>query len=159
VRRDEPLAEDREENLVRGVFIALVSGLWFSSLAAVLKHGEVAIVVVPALAVFWSWVALGTCVGLFVTDRCLAALSSGQALAASLLTAAFSGACVFTGAHEHFPLSLRQFLHFNQDLVGYYLVWLQIVYFVVATLASLLISATATSIARLRRRRPAVQPV
>lgn len=149
----KPVAEQRGRSLSLAIAVALLLGLSISALAAVLEHGELACLVIPALVVFWCWVALGTCVGLLIIDRRLAPMAAWQAHTAALLTALLCGMGLFTGAHEYVLRSVRQLLRFSQDLIGYYLVSLQLLYFVAAALASFLASAAVHSIDCLQHRR------
>ena len=72
--------------------------------------------------------------------------ASRQAHAAALLVALLCGAGVFTGAHDFLFRSLEPLFRFNPDLIGYHLVWIQLLYFGAAGLASFLCSAALASL-------------
>jgi len=139
-----------ERNLLRAVAGALLAGLLLSTVAAVHENGVLAFLIVPALAVFWAWVALGTICGLMLTHRWIAPLPARQANAAAFLAALLCGAGVFTGAHEPLFRSLQPLFRFNPDLIGYHLVGIQLAYFGAAALASFLSSAALACLSPLR---------
>lgn len=138
-----------ERRLGLAILVAFLLGIVVSVVAAVLEYGVLAFFVIPALVVFWAWVALGTCAGMFTIHRFLVLSEAWQAHAVAQLTALLCGACLRAGAHDHVLSSVRQLLRFNQDLAAYYLVGLQLVYFVAAVLGSALISVAMHASARL----------
>lgn len=142
---------ERRDRILPVILVPLLLGLLVSAIVALFEHGSPALLLVgPSLVVFWSWVGLGTSTGLSVAGRLLGPPVSWQAYAASLLTALLCGASLYAGIHERVLPSFTEPLRLNPSLLGYYLIWLQFLYFVAAILFSIVASAALRSIGRLQ---------
>jgi hypothetical protein len=138
------------------VWVAILAGMAISFLVEFWQKAEFALLLLPALAFFWAWVGLGSCLGLLVTHRWLAPMGRWQAHGTAQLTAILCATCLYLGVHNDVLRSVRELRRFNWDLVAYYLVWIQFLYFGLATLASLLVSLALLLCAHLSGSRRAV---
>jgi|SRR5262245_8029156 len=143
---DELLGRQRDRDLELPIVVALLFGLLLSTLSVLVEYRELVFLLFPALVVFWSWVGLGTCAGMLVVHKRISRMTSWQAYTAALVTSILCGLSLFTGAHDYALQAVRQALSFQQDL-GNRLIWLQVLYFVVAALASFLASLSLISVA------------
>ena len=128
------------QTILRAVLVSLCCGVGLSALVTAVEYRSLVVVLLVPITVFWSWVALGTCIGLFLGQRLLGPMARWMAHVIALSTALLCAGFAYTGVHDQVLRSIRPLLRFNQDLAGYYLVAIQLWYFGVAGLASLLMS-------------------
>lgn len=146
---DEPEPPDVRQ-LLLAVGVSLAFGLVASLAVAAIREPAFVIFFLLVLVFFWGWVGLGTVVGLFTAKALLGAPEPWQSRIAAAVAVVASGLTLFFGGHDLVLHEIRLLGRFNVDLAGYYLVWLQLLYFGLALVLALISLATLLLFARFR---------
>lgn len=146
------MPEATHRMFLRAVALSLAAALGASAVPALVSSWEFAVFVLFALTVFWAWVGLGMSAGLFILPDKLRPARPAPAYATTMLTALLCGGCLYAGGHDLVLGGLSRLLRYNVELAGYYLVWLQLFYLVLAFLASVASALAGCAVRSLRRR-------